>query len=635
MNYRSGGSSRYGRHERRNGVSDNRNIYEDGDVVKVHRSLFKRANAWIWVIVGSLAAVALMGTVVTVILMGSINTVKTEAGSVLTCANDFLGAAKRGNAELLNSSSLGVSDAAHQIQDELSSPLWELASHMPFFGSDVKSMRTMAEVLIDISDNALLPMAASGRVLDLGKFTHAGTINVEALPGIIVAIEEASPALSRSAEKISALPHAHVSQVEEILESARDKVVVADDLIKRMRPIFPYLPTLLGTGGQQRKYLVIAENTAEIHSIGGFVGALGMITVTDGSIEMGEFANLKDVLSYDDRSAGATAEEIDNFGERCDTHHGDHNVVPDFQRVGEMYFNIWKSYQNEEIDGVFGLDPVFLQYLLETMGTVDTSFGVSVNETNAASILLNKSLFWWKPTKCDNFYREVASKVLSDMLSDLDGLDMTGFFSAVSKAANEDRCLIWMRDEGAEDALKEARLAGELTHDPNAPLTGIFISDASVSKMSYYLSISTEVGEQRINDNGTRSYDMTVLIRNNFDPSAYEKIPKYILVQNKGRDEYDLGEELHLIAPEGGYIDNLEVQRLDTRGEEPQDSGWREGWYQGLEVWNKTLRIGALESVMLTYTVVTAPGATENLSVRQSPVMPPEIAYWNESVAKP
>jgi hypothetical protein len=611
------------------------NIYEDGDLVKVRRPAFKELNAWVWVIIGSVVVMLVMGIFLTINLRGSVSTVKTEASAVLKSANEFLGAAKRGNAELLNKSSEAMSSSAHEIQEELSSPVWELASHVPFFGPDVKSIRIMADVLIDISDNALIPMAKSGRVLDLADFTHDGTINSDALPGIIVAIEEAAPALSRAADKISALPPARMEQVAEILESARDKVVVADDLIKRMRPIFPYLPTLLGTGGQERNYLVIAENTAEIHSIGGFVGALGVITVTDGHIEMGEFENLKDVLSYEDISAGATEEEMENFDPRCDTHHGDHNVIPDFQRVGELYFNIWKIYHDQEIDGVFGLDPVFLQYLLETTGKVDTSFGVSVDETNAASILLNKCLFWWKPKKCDNFYREVASKVLSDMLGDLDGLDMTGFFDAVSRAANEDRCLIWMRDEGVEDALKEARLAGELTHDPNAPLTGVFVSDASVSKMSYYLSINTEVGQQRVNEDGTRSYDMRVLIRNNFDPSAYESIPKYILVQNKGRDEYDLGEQLHLIAPEGGRIENLQVTRIDTRGGEPGDSNWTEGSYQGLQVWNKTLRIGALESVEITYTVGTAPGATGTLSVRKSPVMPPEIAYWNEPVEKP
>lgn len=608
------------------------NIYDQGDMVKVHRNVFKEHGTWLWVIVGSILAVVLTGTVLTVTFLHSVAAVKEDASSVRTYASDFLGAAKKGDAELLNSSSTGVSDSAHQIKDELGSPLWELFAHIPIVGSDVKSMRVMADVLVDVADNALVPMAQSGRVLELSQFTHDKSINLEALPGIIVAIEQASPALSRSAETLSALPKARIAQVGEILESARDKVVVADDLIKRMRPIFPYLPTLLGTGGQERNYLVIAENTAEIHSIGGFVGALGIVSVKDGTIAMGDFHNLADVLSYQNDSAGATEEEIDNFGERCDTHHGDHNVIPDFQRVGELYFNIWKLYHDQEIDGVFGLDPVFLQYLLETMGEVKTSFGVSVDKTNAASVLINKSLFWWKPKKCDDFYREVASKVLSDMLSDLDGLDMTGFFGAVSKAANEDRCKIWVRDEGAEDALKEARLAGELTHDANAPLTGVFVSDASVSKMSYYLSIDTEVSEPRTNPDGSKSYDMRVTITNNFDPNAYESVPKYILVQNKGRTDNDLGEELHLVAPEGGHFENMECERLNTREGTPQDSGWHQGTYQGLEVWNRTLRIDAQESVVLTYTVVTAPGATQELAVRKTPVMPPEIAYWNEAV---
>lgn len=614
-----------------NPYGGSRNVYEQGGVVKVHRNVFRRDNTWLWVIVGSLAILVITGTVLTVTFLNSVSAVKEDASNVTSNAHDFLGAAKRGDAQLLNNSSAGVSESAHEIKDELGSPLWELFAHIPFVGSDVKSMRVMADVLVDVADNALIPMAESGRVLELAEFTHDKSINLEALPGIIVAIEQASPALSRSAETLSSLPKAHIAQVAEILESARDKVVIADDLIQRMRPIFPYLPTLLGTGGQERNYLVIAENTAEIHSIGGFVGALGIVSVTDGNITMGEFHNLSEVLSYDQDSAGATEEEIDNFGERCDTHHGDHNVIPDFQRVGELYFNIWKLYQNQEIDGVFGLDPVFLQYLLETIGEVKTSFGVTVDQTNAASVLINKSLFWWKPKKCDDFYREVASTVLSGMLSDLDGMDMTGFFGAVSKAANEDRCKIWVRDEGAEDAMKEARLAGELTHDVNAPLTGVFVSDASVSKMSYYLSIDTEIVEQRKNDDGSMSYDMRVTLKNNFEPSAYDSIPAYVLVQNKGRTDYDLGEELHLVAPEGGRFENMAYERVNTREGTPGDSDWHVGSYQGLEVWNRTLRIDAQESVVLTYTVVTVPGSTQELAVRKTPVMPPEIAYWNEA----
>lgn len=615
--------------------SESFNIYDQGDVVKVHRNVFRQHNTWPWIIVGSILAVALTGVVLTVTFLHSVGVVKDEASSVRVYAHDFLGAAKKGNAQMLNDSASGVSESAHQIQGELGSPLWELFAHIPFVGSDVKSMRVVADVLVDVADNALVPMAQSGRVLELSQFTHDKSINLDALPGIIVAIEQASPALSRSAETLSNLPKANIAQVGEILDSATEKVVVADDLIKRMRPIFPYLPTLLGSGGQERNYLIIAENTAEIHSIGGFVGALGVVTVTDGNISMVDFRNLAEVLSYDVDSAGATEEEIDNFGERCDTHHGDHNVIPDFQRVGELYFNIWKLYQGQEIDGVFGLDPVFLQYLLETMGEVKTTFGVNVDDTNAASILINKSLFWWKPKKCDDFYREVAGTVLSDMLTDLDGLDMTGFFGAVSKAANEDRCKIWVRDEGAEDAMKEARLAGELTHDADAPLTGVFVSDASVSKMSYYLSIDTQMSEARTNEDGSKSYDMRVTFTNNFDPNAYKKIPAYVLVQNKGRTDYDLGEELHLVAPEGGHIENMQCERVNTQGDQPNDSDWHQGTYQGLEVWNKTLRLDAQESAVFTYTVVTAPGATQELAIRKTPVMPPEIAYWNESVSKP
>ena len=55
--------------------------------------------------------------------------------------------------------------------------------------------------------------------------------------------------------------------------------------------------------------------------------------------------------------------------------------------------------------------------------------------------------------------------------------------------------------------------------------------------------------------------------------------------------------------------------------------------YQGLDVMANYFHIDAQESVKIQFTVDTSPYATEDLEVRKTPLMPPEIAYWNEDLS--
>ncbi len=599
----------------------------------VRRRILPPTSIWTWVIRISLITIAFVIVAFASILFGSLNSLRGRATAVRDGASSFLSAAKTGDKQKLENSAQNVSKAAHGIHDDLDTSMWEFISRLPVVGSDVDSVRTLADILVDFSDHALIPMSKSGKILALSEFVHDDSIDASVLPSLLYAVDEATPALTRASRVMEELPPAKFGPTKSIIDSTRDTIITVSNITKRLRPLFPYLSGLLGANGQTKNYLILAENTAEIHASGGFVGSFAILSVTNGKIEVGKFSNLAEVLSFLEYPAGATEEEIETFGQRCDTSHGDHNVLPDFTRVGQLYHNIWGFYQDAEIDGVFGLDPVFLQYLLEAIGGIDTSFGVRVDGSNAAAIMLNQSLFWWDPVKCDDFYREVANKTLSKIFGDLESMDLSAFLSAVSKAADEGRCLVWVRDEIIEEALKEADFAGELAHDSAKPEVGVYVSDGSTSKMSFYLGMETELSEPQHNSDGSHSYRMTVTLKNNFDPSAYKQsIPGYIKVLMPGRDDYDLYEEFHLIAPEGGRIENVELERLNTRGDPPGDSEWKNSKYQGLDVWGANLRLTAQESAVITCTVVTSPDVSEPITVRRTPLMPPQIAYWNTSI---
>lgn len=562
----------------------------------------------------------------------SINSVRSNASAVKDNASAFLTAAKEGNQDKLQASAMAVSEAAHGIQQELETPIWEFVSRLPEIGTDVESIRTLSQILTDFSDTAFIPMSKSGNILALADFVRDGSIDASVLPKLLSAVEEATPAINRATLAMSEMPDGHVEPVKGIIDTSKETITEVGSITKRMRPLFPYLSGLLGADGETKHYLILAENTAEIHASGGFVGSFAIMSINNGKIEIGDFNNLADVLSFAEYPAGATEEEIESFGDRCDLNHGDHNVLPDFSRVGQLYHNIWGFYQDSEVDGVFGLDPVFLQYLLQAVGGVDTSFGVKVDGSNAAAVMLNQSLFWWDPGKCDDFYREVANKAMDKVFGNLDDLDLSAFLSAISKAADEGRCLVWVRDEIIEQALKEADFAGELAHDPTAPEVGVYVSDGSVSKLSFYLGMDTELGEPTTNSDGSLSYPIKVTLKNNFDPSAYSSVPGYIEVQTPGRTKLDLAEWFTIIAPEGGRVEDLHVETKDSPKEGPLYSEWKNTQYQGLDVWGATLRINAQESIEITCTVVTSPEVSELLTVRKTPLMPPDIAYWNQNL---
>lgn len=603
--------------------------YEHASHAKKRSRLFVEGSPWPMIIGIACSCMLVVALLFGIRVAMSLGAVRAEASTITAEAKHFLDAAKSGDGELLESSAHAVSNSAHNIHDELATSTWQVASHIPIIGSDVRNVRILSDVLVDVADSALVPMSQSKNIMALKDLTKDDAINTAALTTLVSAVEEASPAIGRADATLSQLPDMLIPPAASMMQTARETVSLANDVITRSRPLFPYLPDLLGQNGHTRKYLIIAENTAEIRARGGFAGGFGIMTITDGKIDVGDFRGLHECLSQDENSAGATAEEIRVFGERVDTHHGDHNAIPDFSRVGELYFNIWQFYQEEDIDGAFGLDPVFLQSLLGLVGGIETSRGVTVDGTNAAAILLNQAVYWWSARENDAFYAEVAGLAFDKIVDNLGEINLADFLTAVSNAAKDDRCLMWLRDMGAEEAVKAAGFGGELPHDPAKPQTGIYITDGSVSKLSYYLSVDKEVSGPRENSDGSKSYGMKVTITNNYDPDAYDTMPAYMEVQVPGRSDHDIVERIDLIAPEGGRISDVSTERVNTYGGDPSDGGWKEDTYQGLDIWTQNVRLQGKEAVVLTYTVTTSPEARKDLEVHTTPVMPPDIAYWN------
>lgn len=564
------------------------------------------------------------------VMFGSALGLRSKAQATMDSLRVYVDSAKRGDQEKLVQSAQEVHESAHEIQREVSSLPWLIASVVPVVGSDVRSARTLVDVLVNVSDEVIVPLAQGTELMSLSNLMQDSAVNMRSLEDLASVVRKIEPVMSASSKTLESLPPAHIEQVGSIIERAREAITVASDAVLRISPLIGDLPTLLGANGQQKNYLIVASNNGELHAAGGYVGSVGVLSIVDGRLSIGDFTDIRNVLPVDSVSAGASAEEIQIFGERVDTHHGDHNMIPDFSRVGQLYWNIWNTANGVKLDGVVGMDPIFLQLVLKLIGKVDTSYGVSVDGNNAASTIINKCLFFgWDPQKCDDFYSEVASKSFDKLLSRLGSLDTLSLMETVSASAAEGRCNAWVCDEAIEEHVKSSGFGWELPHEIAAPTLGVFASDFSTSKAAYYLSLDTTVGEPITNPDGTKTYPVTSIMRHNMDRSLVnDRLPGYIVTGwstiAETRSRVELMERVSLIAPEGGTIANVQSTYMDSVVPVPEVA-WSEYTYQGNDTWVGDIRIDAGESCVLTYAVTVPSEAIEPLRLRQSPVVPHEV----------
>ena len=217
-----------------------------------------------------------------------------------------------------------------------------------------------------------------------------------------------APVISENAEVINALPAAHIGKLNDAIDKVKGIVGTADSAVQGLNEIMPYLPQMLGADGQTRNYLLMAQTNSEIHATGGHPGAVGIISITDGVLEKGDFVPPMSVMESYDSPVYANEEEIalfNNIGKVPTSS----NCTPDFSRAGYIFGEMWKDQVGDDIDGVIAVDPLFLQALMKHVGGFTASNGIQVSGDNVARLLLHDIYLDVPIEETDDFFSEVAS----------------------------------------------------------------------------------------------------------------------------------------------------------------------------------------------------------------------------------
>ena len=375
-------------------------------------------------------------------------------------------------------------------------PLWEYASWVPFVGQNVAAVRATTEAThILVRDALPASFTILGAMQRENIHFEGGGFNLEPFRQALQTLPVVDTAFTEAQQKVADVDRADLLPiVDDAVGQVLEVIDTAAPLTHTATEVLPTALTMLGADGP-RTYLVVFQNNAEIRATGG-EGAAAVYVRADGgrltlegltgstTFESPELSGLQhlelpaDTLAlYDD--------EFARFSQN-------YTKTPNFPTSARLFQTI-AAKTGYAVDGVVSLDPVVLGDILSVTGPV-TVDGIEVNADNAVQVLLSDTYLRFPGDQgpADAFFAATSATVFQKLVSgDWDLMKMLDVFSA---AGEQQRLYGWFTREEEEQVARVLDIDGTMKAD-NAETTevGIFLNDAAVSKLEYYLSTSVAV----------------------------------------------------------------------------------------------------------------------------------------------
>lgn len=567
-------------------------------------------------------------------LFDSAANLKSQAGTALSQVNAVQSFIESHDFASANSSARQLRSVASQMNEDLSSPLWSVASVLPVVGSDIQGVRTIASVLDEASANALVPLTAALQQTPMDDLVADGTIDVASLSILLSAIEDAAPAMQSCTEKLDALPDMNIAQLQSVVGPAKEKLDGVNDAFQAAAGIAPIAADLLGANGD-RTYLLAAQNSAELRASGGFPGSVGTLTISDGHISLGDFTTVYDMLNEDTSSSVAITDEEKTLFYGCTRYSWDNSYNPDFSRVGQIWAASYNERHNTQVDGVISMSPSVVQKLLSSLGTTVTlADGTELNGSNATKVL-EHDLYWKYLSEeatvsgsagadiTDALFSQAAGLTFDKVLNDFDSSTLTALSGVLVEGMGDREVMVWMSDSSEQSAMEGIGATGTLdAAAQQEPTLGVFSNIWLASKLGWWLGIDTKVGSAQTSADGTRTYHVVTTLTNYLTSAEIAKGGSYIMSSVDSSGQID--PFVYFYAPAGGMIENIKASN---------GAQLAQAEYKGLQVFYSAnagadfnapypdFPLGAGDEVTVTYDVVLPANVSGELQLASMPTL--------------
>lgn len=590
---------------------------KDGDIGSYIQWLQKKKKKKKSLKLGIASAIFLLIIIIGLITAMDAKQLKKDASFMKSSLQTSVKLIKDGEPEEAKVQIEKTKETTAKLEKKLDSPLWKMHSFLPVVGKQIRSVRQLLSIVDDASDTILTPAADVFAEYPLSSIKVGDSgFNVRAVGSYISFAEGVMPEARTIAKQVSKMNLSLVDKDGKFKEY-QEKFAKIDEQYDEISDLLPVLKVICGDEADHL-YVLTAANTSEMRPLGGFVGSVGTIQITDGVLTIGDFKTVYDCFYKDTPdSLGITMQERNLFNDKLYVT-WDANYTPDFGRAAEIMASGYEMYNDVQVDGVISFTPTIVQKVLAMSGPITLSDGTEVDGTNAARVIerdlyfkyFNNRSFSTRNAKyADQLFSETAKKAMSMFVSGFDAKNIMAYYNLFASCVEDRSMYIWMRDEAEQNVMISSGVSGVINNGIPDATSGVYLGFYHGQKLGYFIDIETSVSEPTVNQDGSRTYTVNVLLRNtSTDEELKDVTNEYVT------GEYELTEgSLYVTAPVGGVISDFTM----SDGSQTAVTD-----YMDISMgYNLDINLYRDSEILATYNVTTAPGIDAPLKVHHTPTL--------------
>jgi hypothetical protein len=255
----------------------------------------------------------------------------------------------------------------------------------------------------------------------------------------------------------------------------------------------PSLPWLLGIDGP-RTYLVLVQNNHELRATGGFIAAIGRVSVDNGRLTGFEFDD--SYALYSDKSTYPPAPRpMQQYMNLPLLVMRDANWSPDFPTTAQVARAFYAQETGLEVDGVFTVDLNAVKHLIGALGALEVpGADEPITRDNIEAQVIR---FWETPVGAettiaggltDEWFaqrKDFIPAIARVALDRIQGGDVNfGLLLAATQAAMDERSIqVWVNNPQVQSVMAEARWDGGLHPQRGADYLAVVDTNMGYNKV--------------------------------------------------------------------------------------------------------------------------------------------------------
>jgi hypothetical protein len=375
--------------------------------------------------------------------------------------------------------------------DRLGNPLTTLASFVPIAGRTPDAVTAGAEAGVLIARAGRVVAGAAGD-LPGGVGTLAprdGVIPIDPFRRLAGPLTEARDLVAVAGRIVAEAPRrlvpGPVADAVEQLDRATGQALRALGAGAAMSRA---LPAFLGEDGP-RRYLVAAQNPAELRGTGGIVGSYAILSVEDGRLDLGPFLDVGTLPVPNLASIELPTPEYGRiYGDYLERGAWSNaNMTPDVPTAATVLERLYRGATGSSVDGAILADPHALARLMQVSGpqsvpgtdlSIDAGTLVPFATNEAYSLLTDSA-------DRKRVLGAVAAAVLRRFLGSGASADPVGAGQALIEAAADGHLVLHATDPQVQARFEAAGVAASLSA-PRGDFLSVVVNNAGANKIDFY-----------------------------------------------------------------------------------------------------------------------------------------------------